>query len=141
MRGSDLAAPPLSAVPPVMCGSGVDASRCMVSAEPRRREAVLNPGHVQAVVVKYRKVVLFTKTYCFNFVSLWTVCVEGGELLGQMALEALHAAFTVILFQALYWVAHVVSKHSFLSYKYTVLSPYGVVGASPRVPCSQACAG
>ncbi len=61
--------------------------------------------------------------------------------LGQMALDVLRAAFTVILFQALYWVAHVVSKHSFLSYKYSVLSPDGVVGASLRVPCSQACAG
>jgi hypothetical protein len=51
-----------------------------------------------------------------------------------MALDVQRAAFTVLLFQALYWVAHVVSKHSFLSYKYTVLAPDGVASASLRVP-------
>ena len=85
-----------------------------------------------------RKVVLFKKPWFV--LSLCRTTVEQLED-GQMALEVLHAAFTVLLFQALYWVAHVVSKHSFLSYKYTVLSPDGVVGASLRVPCSQAHAG
>ena len=68
MRGSDLAAPPLSAVPPVMRGSGVDASRCMVSAEPRRPEAMLNPGHVQAVVVSEKSCSVQKTMVCLEFV-------------------------------------------------------------------------
>ena len=49
-----------------------------------------------------------------------------------MALDVIRAAWSVVLFQGLFWAAHVVSKHSVLAYKYTVLSPYGRGIIPPR---------